>query len=78
MGRRGGHARKVTVTATITAEKGPGGIRIQSSHVKTTIAGLHGIDRTALAELARETEEGCTISIAQRGTVVITSEANVV
>jgi osmotically inducible protein OsmC len=76
--RRGGQAQRVTVTATITAEKGPDGIRIQSSHLKATIAGLHGIDRTALAEVARETEEGCTISIALRGNVVITSEVDVI
>ena len=77
IGRRGGHARKVTVTATITAEKGRGGIRIQSSHLKAVIAGLHGIDPAALAQVARETEEGCTISLALRNNVVITSEVDV-
>jgi lipoyl-dependent peroxiredoxin len=78
IGRRGGRARRVTVTATITAEKGPSGIRIQSSHLSGVVAGLEGIDEAQLAAIARETEEGCTISIALRGNVTITSETHVV
>ena len=78
IGRRGGQAQSVKVTATITAEKAPDGIRIRSSHLKTTVAGLHGIDRTALAEIARETDDGCTISVALRGNIAITSEIHVI
>ncbi|MGH9158979.1 MAG: OsmC family protein [Vicinamibacteraceae bacterium] len=44
IGRRGGRARRVTVTATVTAEKGPRGIRIQSSHLSGVVEELEGID----------------------------------
>jgi osmotically inducible protein OsmC len=72
IGRRGGHARRLTVTATITAEKGPGGIRIQSSHLSGEVESLEGIDHAQLQEIAQETRQRCTISIALEGTVAIT------
>ena len=72
IGRRGGGARRVTVTATITAEKGPSGIRIQSSHLRGEVESLEGIDDEQLQEIAQETRERCTISIALEGTVAIT------
>ena len=74
IGRRGGSARRVTVEATITAEKGPQGIRIQSSHLRGVVEGLLGIEDGQLEEIARETADGCTISEAIRGNVVITHE----
>jgi organic hydroperoxide reductase OsmC/OhrA len=64
----------VTVTATITAEKGPGGIRIQSSHLNGEIEGLEAIDPTQLAEMARDTRDRCTISIALAGSVAVTHD----
>src|SRR5918999_3174438 len=69
--RRGGRARRVSVTATITAEKGPQGIRIQSSHLSGEVEALEGIDHARLQEIAQETRERCTISIAIEGTVAI-------
>jgi lipoyl-dependent peroxiredoxin len=72
IGRRGGRAQRVTVTATITAEKGPRGIRIQSSHLNGEVEALDGIDYAQLQEIAQETRERCTISIALEGTVAIT------
>ena len=69
---RGGEARRITVKATITAEKGPGGIRIQASHLQAQVEGLRGIAPGGLAELAEATERGCTISNALRGAVHIT------
>ena len=74
IGRRGGRARRVTVTATVTAEKGLRGIRIQSAHLSGVVDALEGIDHAQVQEIAREVEEGCTISIALRGNVTITSE----
>jgi lipoyl-dependent peroxiredoxin len=71
IGRRGGRARRVTVTATITAEKGSRGIRIESSHLRGEVESLEGIDHEQLQGLARETRERCTISIALEGTVAI-------
>lgn len=72
IGRRGGRAQRVTVTATITAEKGPRGIRIQSSHLAGEVEALEGIDHAQLQEIAQETRDRCTISIALEGTVAIT------
>ena len=72
IGRRGGRARRVTVTATITAEKGPLGIRIQSSHLRGEVEGLEGLDDVQLQSIAQETRERCTISLALQGTVAIT------
>ncbi len=72
IGRHGGRARRVTVTATITAEKGPRGIRIQSSHLSGEVESLEGIDQARLEAIAQETRDRCTISIALEGTVAIT------
>ena len=74
IGQRGGAARSVQVTATITADKGPDGIRIRASLLKALVDGLEGIDPALLPEIGRATEEGCTISIAIRGTVAISHE----
>jgi uncharacterized OsmC-like protein len=71
IGRRGGRARRVTVTATITAEKARA-IRIQSSHLRGEVDSLEGIDDEQLQEFAQETRERCTISIALARTVAIT------
>jgi lipoyl-dependent peroxiredoxin len=74
--RRGGCARRVSVTATVTAEKRPQGIRLRSSHLSGIVDGLEGIEESALQELARETEERCTISLAIRGAVAVSSEVH--
>lgn len=72
--RYGGQARRVTVRATITAEKGSNGIRILSSHLRSVVHDLEGIDASQLQDIARHTEEGCTISNAIRGSVTISYE----
>ena len=69
--QRGGKAGRVRVTATITAEKGAQGIRIQSSHLQGVVEALEGIDPGKLQEIAQAAEDGCTISIAIRGSVAI-------
>ena len=69
--QRGGTARRVHVTATVTAEKGGGAIRIQSSHLSGEVEGLAGIAPEALPDIARAAEEGCTITAAIRGAVAI-------
>jgi osmotically inducible protein OsmC len=71
IGRRGGSAGRVRVTATLTVEKGAGAIRIRSSHLRAEVEGLTGIDSGSLPDIARAAEEGCTISAAIRGTVAI-------
>jgi osmotically inducible protein OsmC len=74
--RRGGRARTLTVTATVTADKGPHGITITSSHLSATIAGLEGLDRAQLEQVARETKERCTISMAISASVAITHDVS--
>lgn len=70
--QRGGTAERVLVTATITAEKGAKGIRVRGSHLEGVVEGLAGVDAEALEEIGRAAEEGCTISILLRPTVLIT------
>src|SRR5690606_19459315 len=70
--RRGGKATRVTVRATITAEKGASGIRVLASHLQGVVEKLEGIEEAQLQEIAGETEEGCTISNAIRASVAIT------
>lgn len=72
--QRGGAARRVHVTATITASKGAGAIRVHSSHLTGEVEGLEGIDPATLPDVARAAEEGCTISAAIRGAVTITTD----
>jgi lipoyl-dependent peroxiredoxin len=74
IGRRGGVAQRVLVEAVIKAQKGPDGIRIQSSHLAGVIEGMEKLDDAQLQNIAREVAEECTISLALRGTVRITHE----
>jgi osmotically inducible protein OsmC len=74
IGRRGGRARRVTVDAVISAEKGPNGIQIQSSHLIAVVEGVEKLDDAQLQDIAREVAEGCTISQALRGAVRVTHE----
>jgi organic hydroperoxide reductase OsmC/OhrA len=67
-----GRAQRVTVTATVTADKGGGLIRLVSSHLEAVIEGLEGIDPAQLTEVARIAKDACTISTAVRDTVSIT------
>ena len=78
MGKQGGKARRLRVTATVTAEKSDAGIKVVSSHLNAIVEGLEGIDRATLSELATGAEKGCPISNALRGSVAITVEAQAV
>jgi osmotically inducible protein OsmC len=75
LGRQGGKARAVRVTATVTADKSDAGIKIQSSHLTAIVEGLEGIDAAKLQQIASVAEQGCPISNALRGSVAITVEA---
>jgi osmotically inducible protein OsmC len=77
IGRSGGKASRVRVTATVTADKGEAGIKVVSSHLKARVEGLEGIDRSAFNEIARTAEQRCPISNAIRGAVNITVESEV-
>jgi lipoyl-dependent peroxiredoxin len=77
IGRQGGKARRLRVTATVTADKGEAGIKIASSHLKATVEGLEGLDKAKLDEAAKQAEQRCPISNAIRGSVNITVESHV-
>jgi osmotically inducible protein OsmC len=78
IGKQGGKATRIRVTATITADKSDAGIKIASSHLTASVEGLTGIDPGKLQELATGAEKGCPISNALRGSVAISVEANAV
>jgi osmotically inducible protein OsmC len=73
--RQGGTAKRVRVTATVTADKGDSGIKIVSSHLKAGVEGLEGFDRAKFDEVAKLAEQRCPISNAIRGSVNITVES---
>jgi len=75
IGKQGGKASRVRVTATVTADKSDAGIKIVSSHLKAVVQGLQGIEAGALQDLATGAEKGCPISNALRGSVAITVDA---
>ncbi len=77
LGRKGGSANHTDVRATITADRGDAGIKIQSSALVVTAYGLKGLDAAQFAELAKEAEGRCPVSNAYRGTMTITVEAHV-
>jgi osmotically inducible protein OsmC len=72
LGQRRASAQRVTVTATITAEKGAGAIRLVSSHLEAVVEGLEGIAADQLYDVARTAERECTISKVISCTVPIT------
>jgi osmotically inducible protein OsmC len=76
IGREGGKASRVRVTATVTADKGDAGIKIVSSHLKAVVSGLEGIDSGKLDAISKAAEQRCPVSNALRGNVAITVEAS--
>jgi len=76
IGKQGGKARRVRVTATVTADKSDAGIKVVSSNLKAVVEGLEGIDPKGLSELATNAEKGCPISNAIRGNVSISVDAS--
>jgi osmotically inducible protein OsmC len=77
LGRKSASAERTVVTATVTADKGDAGIKIQSSKLTATAYGLKGMDARQFEEAAREAEGRCPVSNAYRGGVQITLEAKV-
>ena len=69
---------RTTVRATITADKGAAGIKIQSSKLEVTAYGLKGADAAKFDEIAKTAEGKCPVSNAYRGTMQITVESKVV
>ncbi len=77
LGRKSASADRTLVRATVTADRGDAGIRIQSSKLEVTAYGLKGLDASQFAEVAREAESKCPVSNAYRGTMQITVDAKV-
>ena len=69
---------RTSVRATVTADKGDAGIKIQSSKLEVTAYGLKGADAAKFKEIATLAETKCPVSNAYRGTMQITVEAKVV
>lgn len=78
VGRKGGSIAKTDVTATVTADKGDAGIKIQSSKLTVVAHGLTGIPKEQFAEVAREAEGKCPVSNAYRGSMQIELDAKAV
>ncbi len=68
---------RTQVRATITADKGDAGIKIQSSKLEVTAYGLKGADAAKFTEIATLAEGRCPVSNAYRGTMQITVDAKV-
>src|SRR5580765_7786414 len=59
LGRKGASADRTHITATVTADKGEAGIKIQSSKLTVTAYGLKGADAAQFDEIAKEAEGRC-------------------
>jgi osmotically inducible protein OsmC len=68
---------RTSVRATVTADKGDAGIKIQSSKLEVTAYGLKGADAAKFNEIANTAEGRCPVSNAYRGTMQITVETKV-
>jgi osmotically inducible protein OsmC len=71
LGRANATWAKVSVTCTITANKGDEGIRLKTSKLEATVEGLKGLDAQAFDELAKKAEGNCPISITLRPSLAI-------
>ena len=78
IGKQGGKATRIRVTATVTADKSDAGLKVVSSKLSATVEGLQGIEGSQLQELATGAEKGCPISNALRGNVAISVDARAV
>lgn len=77
LGRRSASADRTVVTATVTANKGDAGIKIESSALKVVAHGLKGITADEFQEVAKQAEAACPVSNAYRGSLTITLDASV-
>src|SRR5688572_2630175 len=77
LGRKSASADRTVVTATVTADKGDAGIKIQSSALTVVAYGLKGMDAAQFAETAKEAEGRCPVSNAYRASLAITLDARV-
>ena len=77
LAQHGGSAERIRVTATVTADKGRGAIRLRGAHLDAVVEGLSGVGPDALEGVARAAEEACTISTVLRASIPITLDVRV-
>jgi osmotically inducible protein OsmC len=77
LGRKSAKARRLHVTATIGADFGEGGLKIQSSRLQVTAEGLEGLAPEQFPDVAKEAEGRCPVSNALRASLKIDVEAKV-
>jgi lipoyl-dependent peroxiredoxin len=75
LGRKNAKARKLHVTATVGADFGEGGLKIQTSRLQVMAEGLEGISAAQFSDVAKEAEGRCPVSNALRGGLKIELEA---
>ncbi len=75
LGRKNAKARMLHVSATIGADFGEAGLKIQSSRLQVTAEGLEGINAAQFSDIAKEAEGRCPVSNALRGGLKIELEA---
>ena len=75
LGRKNGRAKTLHVTATISAEFGEGGLKIQASRLQAVAEGLEGLTAAQFADVAKEAEGRCPVSNALRGSLKIELDA---
>ena len=78
IGRKGGAIARTDVTATVTADKGEAGIKIQSSKLTVVAHGLTGLSTDEFPAVAAEAEGKCPVSNAYRGSMTIELDAKAV
>ena len=76
IGKQGGKAKRIRITATVTGDRSDAGLKVVSSNLTAIVEGLEGIDRAGISDLANNAEKGCPISNAIRGNVSISVDAS--
>ena len=77
LGRKNARARMLHVTATVGADFGETGLKIQSSRLEVVAEGLEGLTAAQLTDVAKEAEGRCPVSNALRASLKIDVEARV-
>ncbi len=75
LGRKNARAKRLHVSATITADFGEAGLKIQSSRLEVVAEGLEGINAAQFSDIAKEAEGRCPVSNALRGALKIDLDA---
>ena len=75
LGRKNAKARMLHVSATVSADFGEAGLKIQSSRLQAVAEGLEGMTPVQFGDAAKEAEGRCPVSNALRGGLKIELDA---